>query len=896
MSLLLTHPPPSVLRAYATNELPPHETDAINRHLVVCPDCRRTLDALLGGTATPVSQLTPPPDFAAGRPSDAQPTRPSPLGRASVPQVQTPGVPPQLNGHPRYRVLKVLGEGGMGTVYLAEQVRMGRKVALKVIHPHLLHRDSALPRFLHEVRAAARLSHPNIVQAFDADEAGGMHFFVMEYVKGMTLAKYLEREGPLPVHVACHFARQAAHGLQHAHEHGMIHRDIKPQNLMLTAKGQLKVLDFGLARLAGRHGQFTGAGIVVGTADYMAPEQTKDSHTIDTRADIYALGCTLYQMLSGRVPFSGGTDIEKMIKHAMDAPPPLRDLRPDLPEALYAVVDKMMAKAPEDRFQVPADAARALAPFVHGHAQQPAPAPRAPSVPALQHTSPVLPPVVADAPPPRRRVARWAALALALCAAGAATALALRAPRGELALETVCDDVDVLVKQNGTVVTVLDVNRPRVALPDGRYALVVELGKDGKPRDDVAISLTEADVKRGERVTAVVRRVPKQPRPADGPKPTGDPLAAQAQAALDAGQFARASELAAQALTANPNDVPALLVRSAALGRLGRWAEAETDADAAVTRAPNSYSAWLARGAARLNLQKPQLAACVADVTRAMELGAGGATPYGTRGTARALSGDYAAALPDLNRHLELLPAGAPVRAEELRIRGYIRLRTGDETGARADAAEALKLNPNVDKVPRVAHFRTTAAAAQLQREAETAARSGGHARAAELATQALQIDPLYAPALVTRADARCQLGLWAEADRDATAARDREPCLFAAWHVHGWARLNLSPSDPSGCVLDSTRALELGDPRPHPLMNRADARVRLSEFAAARADCDLALARLPASGPERAWAYRLRGYLRERLGDAAGARADESAALTLDPKVNQRPNPLPKP
>jgi hypothetical protein len=292
--------------------------------------------------------------------------------------------PPELDRHSRYRVLRLLGKGGMGAVYLAEHLVMGRQVALKTIAAGFLTSEEAVGRFRREVRAAARLNHPNIVQAYDADQAGSLHFLVMEYVQGLSVAEYARRKGPLPVEQACSIVAQAAVGLQHAHEQGLIHRDVKPQNLMLTSKGQVKVLDFGLVQFVRPEDVLndsarTATGAVLGTADYIAPEQTSSSRTVDIRADVYSLGCTLYYLLAGRVPFPEGTVIDKFIHHATTAPPPLPALRAGLPPELVAVVEKMMAKRPEDRYQTPGEAARALRPFIGGGVPSAAVPPHAPA-------------------------------------------------------------------------------------------------------------------------------------------------------------------------------------------------------------------------------------------------------------------------------------------------------------------------------------------------------------------------------------------------------------------------------------------------------------------------------------------------------------------------------------
>jgi len=265
-----------------------------------------------------------------------------------------------------YVLLELLGEGGMGQVFKAKNWKLGCIVALKLIRKERLANEDAVRRFHREIRAAAQLSHPNIVMAYDADEVNGTHFFAMECVEGSDLAKLIKQHGPMPVAQACDWIRQAALGLQHAHERGMVHRDIKPHNLLLTKQGVVKILDMGLARLtvAGEDGDIsttmTQEGAVMGTPDYIAPEQAEESHTVDIRADLYSLGCTLYQLLAGKVPFPGGTLIQKLKKHQSNQPTPIEMCRSDVPPAVCAVVYKLMAKRPEERYQTPAELVRAL--------------------------------------------------------------------------------------------------------------------------------------------------------------------------------------------------------------------------------------------------------------------------------------------------------------------------------------------------------------------------------------------------------------------------------------------------------------------------------------------------------------------------------------------------------
>src|SRR5260370_12048175 len=229
----------------------------------------------------------------------------------------------------------------MGAVVKAEHRLMERGVALKIIRKDLMDRPAALERFPQEVRAAARLVHPHIVTAYDADQAGDVHFLVMEYVEGKSLDGVLGQEGPLPVDQACDWIRQAALGLQHAWEQGMVHRDIKPGNLLLTPGGQVKILDFGLARFANEATSAAGLtpeGSMIGTPDYMAPEQADAAANADIRADIYSLGCTLYHLLAGHPPLPDGSPLHKLLFHQTRQPTILTELRGDWPAALAQAV------------------------------------------------------------------------------------------------------------------------------------------------------------------------------------------------------------------------------------------------------------------------------------------------------------------------------------------------------------------------------------------------------------------------------------------------------------------------------------------------------------------------------------------------------------------------------
>ena len=267
-----------------------------------------------------------------------------------------------------YRLLEPLGKGGMGTVFLAEHSAMRRKVAVKVLAAELAADSIALARFTREARAAARLVHPNVVHTIDVDPDSQPPFLVLEYVDGVTLQAAVARTGTFNPETAAFCAVQALTGLQKAHELGLVHRDIKPANLMVDRKGTVKLLDLGIVRLANNTGNGLtmagGAGkVILGTADYLSPEQALNSSNVDTRADVYSVGCTLFFLLAGHPPFNTGSAARKLVAKQMQDAPNVQALRPDVSDGLAAVLAKLLARKPEDRYPTPAAAAAALVPF-----------------------------------------------------------------------------------------------------------------------------------------------------------------------------------------------------------------------------------------------------------------------------------------------------------------------------------------------------------------------------------------------------------------------------------------------------------------------------------------------------------------------------------------------------
>ena len=382
------HPSDAVLCQYAENTLDRLASEQVSEHLRCCDHCVKRLGDLGRDNSNAGYCPTEPGDAQSCAATRAPRGAPTALGDSSSDSAPLGSPPPppanhSLLEHPDYEIIRELGRGGMGVVYLAHNKLLGGTEVLKALDHNLIERSSMRDRFLREIRAVARLRHPNIVAAYHAFHGGDRLIFAMEYVEGLDLARLVKAKGPLPVDRACYFAHQAALALQHAHEEGMVHRDIKPGNLMLShAKGRpiIKILDFGLAKanreihaldhhepsdsapeLPEEH--LTLAGQLLGTPEFMAPEQIDNAPNADTRADIYSLGCTLYYLLSGRTPFPRTNVLAVMLAHRMMSATPLNELRADVPAELAAVVAKMMEKAPENRFQTPDEVAKALAPF-----------------------------------------------------------------------------------------------------------------------------------------------------------------------------------------------------------------------------------------------------------------------------------------------------------------------------------------------------------------------------------------------------------------------------------------------------------------------------------------------------------------------------------------------------
>ena len=480
MEKLAAHPSRDELSAYSLGQLPEERAVAIDNHISQCEPCCETIVGLssedtFAGLLRETGRL--PTDLTADQDSASSESSSNPNE-----------IPPPLAEHPRYEVLCLIGKGGMGDVYKARHRKMERTVALKVINRGLVRKAEAIDRFHREVKAAAQLSHPNIVTSHDADQAGGYHFMVMEFVDGVDLSQTVKDRGALPVAEACDYVRQAAIGLQHAHHRGMVHRDIKPHNLMVTKDGTVKILDFGLASFAPEaiagadtneaRGDLTMAGAIMGTPDFISPEQADDARTADIRSDIYSLGATLYFLLSAQPPFAEGSVMHKLKSHAQSDPEPLSTVRLDVPAALADVIRKMMAKDPDERFQTPEELAEALKPFSRSAE-----------------------PRVIVQPPTQTERRRWKPTTLSLTAVAVLFVAALFAgityflqtDHGVVRVEVT--DPSLAVTINDQTITMTDEGGKTLTIRPGKQTLIVR--KDG---GDMEFETDRFQIRRGDEV------------------------------------------------------------------------------------------------------------------------------------------------------------------------------------------------------------------------------------------------------------------------------------------------------------------------------------------------------------------------------------------------------------
>lgn len=465
-------PQDEAFRGWLTGSLSLHDAEALFAHLDGCPRCQAKLATVSDIGSTLVEYLRQPPvhdEFddepelrkAVARARAVGDTLPPP-DRTSEHGQPSPEIIGELGD---YEILEKVAQGGMGTVYKALHTKLGREVALKVLPADRSANETAVARFEQEMMALGPLDHPHIVRALDAREVAGTRFLVMEYIDGVDLSRLVRRRGPLPVAEACELLRQAAVGLQYAHEHELIHRDVKPSNLIVDRQGQLKILDLGLARFRPTESsddETTRTGRFMGTVEYMAPEQAADTRSVDVRADVYSLGCTLHYLLVGRAPYLGETTYQILRAHHEGPIPSLREERDDVPERLDCLFRKMVAKTPDERHasmnDVIAELEGCLAEMGNLGRRADLSKPRSASL--------------------RSKATRRGVTAVLVGVAAmlllAGLIVELHTPRGELILQVDQQDAEVVIDGGKITITTLGASEPvDVRLQDGKHELTV---------------------------------------------------------------------------------------------------------------------------------------------------------------------------------------------------------------------------------------------------------------------------------------------------------------------------------------------------------------------------------------------------------------------------------------
>lgn len=399
------HPTEDTLTMFIHGQLAPSDAESVAEHIDSCQECGSTVENVGDDTFIDIVRrsVDVPSDDSPHSDSATAPTRLVALSEADTPagelletvtpsglsasevadEVKSDEIPEELTGHDRYEIIEQIGRGGMGTVYRARHRVMNRDVAIKVLSPQLIGDEESVLRFRREVQAAAKVDHPHIVRSYDADQVGDRHFLVMELLDGEDLGRLLKVHGRLPVGISCEVIRQAALGIHHAHQQGLIHRDIKPGNMVILrpkpGSGEgggpvAKLLDLGLARFAvelpgTEDSDVTEEGTVAGTIDYMAPEQARDTHSVDLRVDVYSLAASLYRTLTGQPPYqtaNGVTARMRLLRLAMDPLIPIRKFRPDCPARLASLIERALSRNPDERPATAEELARGLQPYADG--------------------------------------------------------------------------------------------------------------------------------------------------------------------------------------------------------------------------------------------------------------------------------------------------------------------------------------------------------------------------------------------------------------------------------------------------------------------------------------------------------------------------------------------------
>lgn len=521
------------LQKYLSGRLDSIAAADLESHLDQCESCEQTIDQIEAESDTMVevlrkwkssdrvSSVDASPEIAAAQAFSA-----NLADRLKVASHLTMATSPTIGA---YQLIRLLGRGGMGAVYLARHRNLGKQVAIKLLPALSAQQQDIVTRFQREIRASGQLDHPAIVRATDAGEVDGIHFLVMDAIDGLDIGQVCRNLGPLSFADACEIARQAAVGLAYAHGKGIVHRDIKPSNLMLDENGQVKILDFGLAQMSlwsDEATQLTTVGQLMGTLDYMAPEQAEGSELPDQRADIYALGATLYRLLTGRPPLwasRAGSPIEKLRLIASHDPPPIESIRGDLPPALTQLVMQMLARDPEQRPQSAEEVAERLAPYcdtselnrviktardqspdADGHSESPSAIPR---------------PIKSQPP---HNIWKWTTLAACLALLILGARFTLDTSKGQLIIDSKDANLHIHLRRDGQAYRDLEIH-PGVQvtkLYGGNYEIVLD-----QPSDNITISRKKFSIRMGEKLIATVQEKPGEAVAVNEPQPAAKPAA-----------------------------------------------------------------------------------------------------------------------------------------------------------------------------------------------------------------------------------------------------------------------------------------------------------------------------------------------------------------------------------
>ncbi len=529
--------PRQTLKSYLDGSTSDEQSRTIEDHLSSCSECERTIVELESDPDTFVDLM---------RGNDAQSDKlhvdegePSVVRRAidtakSLAFVRPHDAPPTLGFGLQhigaYQLLRPLGRGGMGTVYLALHKELNKQFAVKVLPSVFGQRPELVGRFLREIRAVGRLSHPSIACATDAGQTHGIHYLVMEYISGLDLSRLARAIGELSIQDACEVARQVAIGLSHAHAAGLVHRDVKPSNLMLDESGRIKILDFGLAHLSlweESAAELTTVGQLMGTLDYMAPEQAERSGSVDYRADLYSLGATLFRLLCGRAPLAAAPSmslLEKVRMLADQTAPRLSLLRNDAPEELVKLVGQLLSRQPNDRPASALHVAQAIEPFcsqadltglvtraqsVVGNSSGPSPASEPLMLNVVNAESPatVSPQANARAWFTGRAI-RWIAAGLIPLAIAAGILVTLQLQSGQLVIQSDVADVQVRIARDGQIVRELTIDRgaQTTRLRADKYEITIE-----SPSDVISLDTNSFTIKNGQTVVATIKKQAAEP-------------------------------------------------------------------------------------------------------------------------------------------------------------------------------------------------------------------------------------------------------------------------------------------------------------------------------------------------------------------------------------------------